>query len=160
MLKFDHAFKATCSFWPLLYVLPFIFFAADADESRPFSLVAQPAAFGVSWNESVVVPVHSLSIDLCDIPRGTFNDTVVASPAGSVSLLFDPYEDGQEKRCEFIEMALAAETRYPTVRYLLLQGRQSTLYPEYPIEKAYGYPDSRLAVAMTTFDDGESKYCQ
>jgi hypothetical protein len=103
----------------------------------------------------VPAEVRTVTVDLCNETMEESEGNNIFDPQTDlygVALFFDPYERTGERKCEYAEMAQVAEKRYPTAQYLLVAN--SALVS---MATTNGYPDTSLAMAIVTFEDGEGK---
>jgi hypothetical protein len=100
--------------------------------------------------------VRTVTVDLCNatMEESESEDNIFDSQTDlyGVALFFDPYERTGERKCSYAEIAQVAEKRYPTAQYLLVANSELV-----SMATTDGYPDTSLAMAIVTFEDGEGK---
>jgi hypothetical protein len=137
---------------------------AEFDNNSPLGVLAHPAGFGQPWSENVTAQIVILTLDLCQ--NSSSNNMLVAesliqesnmlsNSTGNVALLHDPYEQ-DHSRCSFSEMTKSADAFYPTIQYLLIQDEQGKCIRT--MAKDPEVSDSKLKLAMLSFEDGERTY--
>jgi hypothetical protein len=125
---------------------------AEFDNNSPLGVLAHPAGFGQPWSEDVTAQIVILTLDLC---QNSSSNNMLSNSTGNVALFHDPYEK-DHSRCSFSEMTKSADAFYPTIQYLLIQDEQGKCIRA--MAKDPEVSDSKLKLAMLSFEDGERTY--
>ena len=121
------------------------------------TLYAQPAMFGAKWTRIPTTFLRTISFDLCNQTQidATKDDIFRQSNSATSgeALFFDAVEMSSE--CTYADMAKAAETLFPTARYLLISRVDLLAMTKFPRE-----PETTLSLAAVTLEDAQGTYFQ